>query len=135
MQLAGVGFQPVARLTSEKLVARHTERLALNIPERCVYPTQPGEYVRVGGLSPEATAIDILPQCLAPEGIGADEKAFRDLLRRVGARLVADAIGQADLTHTGQPFVRVHTHQHRMPRDRDFQRHLDVEDFDLGDFH
>ena len=74
-----VGAQPLVHLAAQQLIDGLVERLAHDVPAGHL---EPAEHAHQGDVGPQriTTAVDIAPQGLDPEGIGAEHMMLENIL-------------------------------------------------------
>ena len=126
----GIGADMFAALTTEELIDRDAERLALDVPQRLLDRAHSGKDDRATALGPEGVIIHIAPQLFDAERIFAENEGLDQVPDHAGGCGAADAVGDRGLADPGYALVGRNLDKHRMqPIDRD---EIDARS---GDFH
>ena len=114
LNLARVGAQLLVGLTTEQLVDRHAECLALQIPQ-CVVDCRHGpEDDPAAAHAPERLPEELLPDRLDPERILADDE-LGEVLGHAELGLLGGPVSQPDLAEAEETLVGVDPDDSRVP--------------------
>ena len=129
----GIAAQPLVNLAAQERVDRLADRLADDVPERHL---DAGEDAHERNVGPArvAAAVDLAPQRLDPERIGAHDVALEHVLDHRHDRFRREARG-VDLAHALDPAGGLKLEEHEVAAAEGGRRIADDEGLQLGDLH
>ena len=129
----GVAAQPLVNLAAEQRINRLADRLADDVPERHL---DAGEDAHQRNVGPAriAAAVDVAPERLDAERIGALDMALEHILDHRHNRLGREARG-VDFADALDPAGGLELEEQKVAAAEGGRRIADDESFEFGDFH